>query len=80
MDGGRRPGEHLAHRTHVRYDANMDRRSDLEGQRRSLAMLPPFAPNAIGREEAMRLIEELQAATQRLDDLRRRLRELAEEE
>jgi len=48
----------------------MDRRYELESLRRSLAMLRPGAP-ALDREEAMRLVRELQ-------DLERQLRGLRE--
>jgi hypothetical protein len=48
----------------------MERRYEIESLRRSLAMLRPGAP-ALDREEAMRLVRELQ-------DLERQLRSLRE--
>jgi hypothetical protein len=48
----------------------MERRYEIESLRRSLAMLRPGAP-ALDREEAMRLVRELQ-------DLERQLRVLRE--
>jgi hypothetical protein len=48
---------------------HVDRWHELENQRRALAMLPPEAP-AMQREEAMRLLEELQAMDRRLRRLR----------
>jgi len=50
----------------------MDRNSELELWRRSLAMAPPGSP-ALDREEAMRLIVELQQLALRLGRLRRRI-------
>ena len=52
----------------------------LDGNRRSIAMLAPGARDAVGREDALRLLAELGDVEGRLDDLKRRLRELAEEE
>ena len=43
------------------------------------AMLTPGAPDAAGREQALQLLTELHDVQGRLDDLKRRLRELAEE-
>jgi hypothetical protein len=43
-------------------------------------MLAPGARDAVGREDALRLLAELGDVEGRLDDLKRRLRELAEEE
>ena len=42
-------------------------------------MLTPGAPDAVGREQALQLLTELHDVQGRLDDLKRRLRELAEE-
>jgi hypothetical protein len=64
---------------HVLEDERMfvtvDRYSELENLRRSLAMLPPNTPAGMSREEAMSLITELQGAEGRLkrlkDDLQR---------
>jgi hypothetical protein len=56
----------------------MDRRLDVEQLRRSIAMLAPGARDAVGREQALQLLTELHDVQGRLDDLKRRLRELAE--
>ena len=53
----------------------MERRYELETLRRSLAMLRPGAP-ALDREEAMRLVRELQDLEHQLRRLRRGLQEL----
>lgn len=53
----------------------MERRYELETLRRSLAMLRPGAP-ALDREEAMRLVRELQDLERQLRRLRRGLEEL----
>ena len=53
----------------------MERRYELETLRRSLAMLRPGAP-ALDREEAMRLVRELQDLEHQLRTLRRGLEEL----
>jgi hypothetical protein len=42
-------------------------------------MLVPGARDAVGREDALRLLAELGDVQGRLEDLQRRLRELAEE-
>ena len=57
----------------------VDRRLELEQLRRSIAMLSPGARDAIGREDALHLLAELGDVQGRLDDLKRRLRELAQE-
>ena len=57
----------------------MDRRYELETQRRSLAMLTPRAPAGLTREQAIDLIEHVQAAERRLADLKAELGRLAEE-
>lgn len=63
------------------FDAlGVDRRHELEIMRRSIAMLPPGASNALDREKAMRILADLQDVTGRLEALKRRLRELADEE
>jgi vacuolar-type H+-ATPase subunit D/Vma8 len=56
----------------------MERRHELETLRRSLAMLRPGAP-ALDREEAMRLVRELQDLERQLRTLRRGLQELLAE-
>jgi membrane protein YdbS with pleckstrin-like domain len=56
----------------------MERRYELETLRRSLAMLSPGAP-ALDREEAMRLVRELQNLERQLRTLRRGLQELLSE-
>ena len=57
----------------------MDRRLEVEQLRRSIAMLRPGAREAVGREDARRLLAALGDVQGRLDDLKRRLRELVEE-
>ena len=57
----------------------VDRRHELENLRRSLAMLTPGA-KAVTREEAMLLFQELGEVRDRLNRLRRTLRQLAEED
>jgi hypothetical protein len=49
---------------------SMERFNELEDLRRSLALLPPGSTASLTREEAMRLLGELQA----LDDRLRRFR------
>jgi hypothetical protein len=56
----------------------MERRYELETLRRSLAMLRPGAP-ALDREEAMRLVRELQAFERQVRTLRRGLLHLLDE-
>ena len=51
----------------------MDRYQELEDLRRSLAMLPP-GTKALDREDAMRLLSELQEVEWRLRSLRDALR------
>ena len=53
----------------------MERRYELETLRRSLAMLRPGAP-ALDREEAIRLVRELQELERRLRSLRQALQQL----
>ena len=55
----------------------MDRRLEVEHLRRSIAMLAPGARDAVGREDALRLVAELHNVQGRLHALERRLRELA---
>ena len=57
----------------------MNRRLEVEQLRRSISMLAPGARDAVGREDALRLLAELGDVQGRLDDLKRRLKELAEE-
>ncbi len=80
MLSGKRPGiEHTFDRVFDRrYPPGMDHRYELETKRRSLAMLPHHAPSGLSREEAMALIEEVQAAEERLRRLKDELRRLAE--
>jgi hypothetical protein len=56
----------------------MEREYELESLRRSLAMLRPGAP-ALDREEAMRLVRELQDLEGQLRRLRQGLQELLAE-
>ena len=53
----------------------MERRYELETLRRSIAMLRPGAP-ALDREEAMRLVRELQDLERQLRRLRHGLQDL----
>jgi vacuolar-type H+-ATPase subunit D/Vma8 len=53
----------------------MDRRYELETLRRSLAMLRPGAP-ALDREEAIRLVRELQRLERQVRTLRHGLQQL----
>ncbi|HXA74002.1 MAG TPA: hypothetical protein VNV83_07175 [Acidimicrobiales bacterium] len=56
----------------------MERRYELETLRRSLAMLRPGAP-ALDREEAMRLVRELQELERQMRTLRWGIQELLSE-
>jgi hypothetical protein len=56
----------------------VDRRHELENKRRSLAMLTPQAPSGLSREDAIDLIQEVQAAEERLCQLKAELRRLAD--
>lgn len=56
----------------------MDRRYELEIMRRSLAMLSPGV-QALSREDAIALVEELTAVQDRLQQLRDGLRRLIDE-
>jgi len=56
----------------------MDRLSELESMRRSIAMLNP-RESALDREEAMALLRELQDVERRLVALREGLKELLDE-
>ena len=79
----RRPGRRAGDLDGIElvFDAlGVDRRHELEIMRRSIAMLPPGARNALDREKAMRILADLQDVTGRLEALKRRLRELADEE
>ena len=58
----------------------MDRHYELEDLRRSIVMLNPHAPNALNREKAIALIEELQVTGQRLRRLREGIGKLLEED
>jgi predicted nucleic acid-binding Zn-ribbon protein len=58
----------------------MDRLSELEGMRRSIAMLNPRTARVLDREEAMALLRELQDVQRRLWMLRQELRRLLDEE
>jgi hypothetical protein len=57
----------------------MDPRHEAEYLRRSIAMLPPGRRDALDRERALALLDELVGTQEQLESLRRRLRELAEE-
>jgi hypothetical protein len=56
----------------------MERLYELEYLRRSIAMLPPGRRDALDREKALGLVDELVETQDRLEALRRRLRELME--
>ncbi len=56
----------------------MERQFELESLRRSLAMLRPGAP-ALDREEAMRLVRELQALERQVRTMRQGLVRLLDE-
>lgn len=58
---------------------SMDRSSELESMRRSIAMLNPRAA-ALDREQAMALLAELQEVERRLGALRSGLRRVLEDE
>lgn len=58
---------------------SMDRFHELENLRRSLAMAPPGS-SGLDREEAMRILGELQGLDQRLRGLKDRIRALLEED
>ena len=57
----------------------MDRRLEVDQLPRSIATLSPGAGDTVGREDALRLLDELGEVKGRLDDLKRRLREPADE-
>jgi hypothetical protein len=57
----------------------MERRYEIEYLRRSLAMLPPGRRDALDRERALALLDELVDVEERLDHLKHELRRLAEE-
>jgi hypothetical protein len=57
----------------------MDRRYEIDSLRRSLAMLPPGRRDALDRERALGVLDELVEVQDRLDRLRRELKRLAEE-
>jgi len=57
----------------------MDRRIEVEQMRRSIAMLSPGTREALGREDALKLLQELGEVQSRLDGLRRELRRLADQ-
>jgi hypothetical protein len=56
----------------------MDPRHEAEYLRRSIAMLPAGRRNALDRERALRLLDELVGTQDELEALRRRRRELAD--
>ena len=57
----------------------MDARHEAEYLRRSIAMLPPGRRDALDRERALALLDELVGTQEQLEGIRRRLRELADE-
>jgi hypothetical protein len=57
----------------------VDRRFEIERMRRSIAMLAPKARDALGREDALAVLLELQEVQGRLDTLKAELGRLAEE-
>jgi hypothetical protein len=58
----------------------MDRLSELESLRRSIAMAPPRSPDALDREEAMRVLSAAQDVERRLWALREGLKQLLADE
>ena len=54
----------------------MDARHEAEYLRRSIAMLPPGRRDALDRERALELLDELVTTQDQLEGLRRQLREL----
>jgi hypothetical protein len=58
----------------------VDRRYEIENLRRSIAMLSPGVAAPLDREDALRLLGELQDVQRRLEGLRDGLRRLVEEE
>ena len=74
----RRGAGALDSRTPVRYPAVVDRRSELEQMRRSIAMLRPEA-NAMSREQALALLAETAELQARLERLRAGLSSLLDE-
>jgi hypothetical protein len=58
----------------------MERFHELEDLRRSIAMLPPGSPSGLTREEAMRLLGELQALDERLGRFRSGLQRVLAED
>jgi hypothetical protein len=56
----------------------MDPRHESDHLRRSIAMLPPGRRDTLDREHALQLLDDLVEAQGRLEQLRRRLRDLAE--
>jgi hypothetical protein len=57
----------------------MDERLEFEQLRRSIAMLRPGARDALDREQAMRILSALHDVQGRLDELKRHLRQLADD-
>jgi len=57
----------------------VDRRFEIEQVRRSLVMLAPGHPSALGREDALRLVTELADLQARLERLRAGLGQLLED-
>jgi hypothetical protein len=57
----------------------MDRLHQLEQMRRSIAMLQPGTKAQLSREEAMRLISELQSLERQMRDLRLALRSVLDD-
>ena len=60
------------------HTGRVDRLHEVENLRRSIAMLTPGQLSGLPREEALRLIGELQEVQRRLDALKLRLHELAD--
>jgi predicted nucleic acid-binding Zn-ribbon protein len=58
---------------------SVDRLSELESMRRSIAMLNPRTARVLDREEAMALLQELQDVQRRLWTLRHELRRLLDD-
>jgi len=52
---------------------------ELERLRRSIGMLSPASASGLSREQALQVLRDLQQADERLRELRRELRRLAED-
>ncbi len=75
-----RRAENLLHPADIeRMFPSVDRLSELESMRRSIAMLNPRTARVLDREEAMALLQELQDVQRRLWRLRHEIRKLLDD-